>query len=86
MMAIVKAVTANMTICLIWYAAEYVRFGGLPLWHRGSGLAVLLYFLLTTALFARIESLKATLSHKDRPRYIVLGRVKRGRDEKEREG
>lgn len=84
MMAIIKAVAANIVICLIWYTAEYVRSGGLPLGHRGSGLAVLLYFLLTTALFTRIESLKATLSHKDQPKYIVLGRAKRGWDEKEK--
>lgn len=86
MMAIIKAVAANIAIYLIWYAAEYVRSGGLPPGHHGDGLAVLMYFLLTAALFARVESLKATLSHKDRPRYIVLDRAKRGRDEKEREG
>lgn len=86
MMAIIKAVAANIAIYLIWYAAKYIRSGGPPPGHHGDGLAVLLYFLLTAVLFARVESLKATLSHKDRPRYIVLGRAKRGLDEKERKG
>lgn len=53
-----KALLCNLSILCAWYLAEYAQFGELQHGRNGDDLAFVLYFILTWALFRRLDRME----------------------------
>ena len=66
MTPLMKAMLCNLSILCAWYLAEYAQFGELQHGRNGDDLAFVLYFLLTWALFRKLDRGKEHEKEEDR--------------------